>query len=79
MIDPAITEAIQKFPPEFGLRGFPGDTFRISRRHSYVSDLDRIPMLYVELKGDHDEWFSFAKGSVEELLAQVTPLSGEVK
>lgn len=78
--DAAIDAAIAQFPTMFKLRGHEG-TFRIGRRESYVSQ-GRI-MLYTQRlrttqvqngpsRGQYqDEWCDFAKGTVEELKAQV--------
>ena len=71
------------FPATFGLRAFPGDTFRISESSSYfngpmLSCEEQHLMLYVERhKKSHterkrgDEWVDFAKGTAEELRRQV--------
>jgi hypothetical protein len=64
----AIQDAAALFPPTFGLRGFPGETFRISVRSSYWSE--DVMYLYTDvLKGD--KWLSFCKGTVSELRAEV--------
>ena len=66
-----IRVAIERFPSTFGLRGFPGDVFRISPTSSYVSG-GRV-MLYTERK-DNGRWLDFSKGTESELRSEVTPL-----
>jgi hypothetical protein len=46
--DALVAEAADKFPATFGLRAFPGKTFRINRRQSYVTGGKTI-QLYVFL------------------------------
>jgi hypothetical protein len=69
-----LAEAIASFPATFGLRAFPGDTFRISRTSSYVNDTGAL-MLYTEIKktdfGNANDWLSFAKGTPEELRREI--------
>jgi len=67
-----IRAAIARFPATFGLRGFPGDVFRISPTSSYVSG-GRV-MLYTERK-DNDDWLDFSKGTESELRGEVTSLA----
>lgn len=62
-----IADAVSQFPPEFGLRGFPGERFRVSLRDSYVSD--GVVMVYTE-RDAGGMWLAFAKGTVGELLGQ---------
>jgi hypothetical protein len=64
-----IDEAIRRFPATFGLRGFPGEVFRISRTHSYIGD-SGAPVLYTERKSG-DDWPPFAKGSESEIRAEM--------
>ncbi len=67
----SLDAAIAKFPPTFGLRGFPGETFRVSRDSSYVSG--GSVMLYTEiLRGGI--WLDFAKGTPAELRSQIVEL-----
>jgi hypothetical protein len=62
-----------KFPPEFGLRAFPRDKFKILLGDSYMSE-GRV-ILYVGINGDRpDEWQAFCKGSPSELRTQVISL-----
>jgi hypothetical protein len=66
-----IRDAIARFPPTFGLRGFPGDVFRLSPTSSYVSG--GSVMLYTQRKeGDH--WLDFSKGTEPELRGEIVPL-----
>ena len=63
------------FTATFGLRAFPGDTFRISESSSYfggsmLSCEESELILYTERKRG-DEWVDFAKGTAEELRRQV--------
>jgi len=76
MMGPANEQAridaeIATFPKEFGLRAFPGRTFRINSFESFVSD-SRI-YLYVYVKRP-DGWAGFSKGTPGELRAQVVKL-----
>jgi hypothetical protein len=72
----AVERAMAEFPSVFGLRGFPGEIFRISKSYSYFNDSD-VLMLYTERKSK-GEWLSFAKGTVSELLVNVVPLKMSV-
>lgn len=67
--DEKIRAAIARFPATFGLRGFPGDVFRLSPAASYV-DGQRV-VLYTQRK-DGNQWLDFAKGSESELRREVT-------
>lgn len=68
----AVKRAKAEFPSVFGLRGFPGEIFRISESHSFFNDND-VLMLYTEIK-KNGAWLSFAKGTITELLVNVVPL-----
>ena len=69
--DAKIRDALARFPPTFGLRGFPGDVFRLSPTSSYVSGGN--VMLYTQRKeGDH--WLDFSKGTEPELRGEIVPL-----
>ena len=72
-INPSIVEAIKLFPAEFGLRGFPGDVFRMSPEASYLSDRG-LPILYTERRNADGSWSAFAKGCVAEMRSQVVAL-----
>ena len=67
--DEKIRAAIARFPATFGLRGFPGDVFRISPTASYVSG-GRV-LLYTQRK-DGNQWLDFSKGGESELRREVT-------
>ena len=69
--DANICYAVARFPPTFGLRGFPGDMFRLSPMSSYISGGN--VMLYTQRKeGDH--WLDFSKGTEPELRGEIVPL-----
>jgi hypothetical protein len=63
----------KKFPGEFGLHGFPGEVFRVSRTSSYVNDYGRV-VYYTERRMPNGKWADFAKGSESELRSQMTSL-----
>jgi hypothetical protein len=62
------------FPAEFGLRGFPGEVFRLSERASYFGDAPygspRPLMLYTERLCGDGQWHDFAKGTEREMRAE---------
>lgn len=70
--DSKIRDAIARFPPMFGLRGFPGDVFRLSPTSSYVSG--GHVMLYTQRK-DGDHWSDFSKGTEPELRGEIVSLA----
>lgn len=61
-----LSRAINEFPETFGLRAWPGDTFRISLDESYINDLGDVT-IYLERMQKDGGWKDFAKGSPEEL------------
>jgi hypothetical protein len=63
-----VSDAIAQFPPQFGLRGFPGEVFRLSTTASYVSE-GRV-QLYTQIKKAL-QWFDFAKATPNELRAEI--------
>jgi hypothetical protein len=66
----AVQVALDSFPIEFGLRGFPGEKFRCSPSASYYSTSYGV-MIYTQ-RYDHERgWLDFAKGSPGELRAQI--------
>lgn len=67
-----IRDAVARFPSTFGLRGFPGDVFRISPTSSYVSGGG--VMLYTQRRDD-GHWLDFSKGTEAELRREVVPLT----
>jgi hypothetical protein len=66
-----VADAMATFPETFGLLAYSG-TFRIGESQSYVNDYG-VVMLYTQ-KLIQGEWYDFAKGSPEELRAQIVPL-----
>ncbi len=65
-----IKRTANEFPSEFGLRGFPGEIFSISRAACFVND-DGGVMLYTQIKTG-GSWSDFAKTTVEELRREIT-------
>lgn len=65
-----INVVIDKFPKTFGLVGFPGKVFRISRSSSYISD-NRVVLYTQVLERSSNTWLDFAKGSESELREQL--------
>jgi hypothetical protein len=63
-----LAEAISKFPSTFGLREFPGKSFRISPESSFVSD-GKL-MIYTQILRD-GTWLDFAKEEQGELRRQI--------
>jgi hypothetical protein len=60
-----VAEVIASFPATFGLRAFPGLTFRLNTLGSYVSpDLGVQLVTQVERDG---KWLDFARGTPDEL------------
>jgi hypothetical protein len=67
-----IRRAIEEFPPTFGLRGFPGLTFKIWESYCYIS-MDKV-MLYTFVNRGTSEtpnWLAFAKATPEELRSEI--------
>lgn len=62
----AIKTAISNFPKTFGLRAFPGKTFCIDERASYVNSDGRV-MLYTYIRRDDGKYVAFAKDTVGSL------------
>lgn len=66
--------AICTFPARFGLRGYPGEEFRIGVAQSMLLDLvDGECRMYTQRLVD-GEWRDFAKGTVSELRRNVVAL-----
>ena len=63
-------EAVASFPATFGLRAFPGDTFRASLSSSYMG-FDQVVQVYTERLCEDGVWKSFAKGTAQELKLEV--------
>lgn len=68
-----------KLPQEFGLRGFPGETFRASRTASYVGDQGKV-VIYLSIRveyldqGTRIKWVDHSKGSLEEIKREMVRL-----
>ena len=72
MADQKVTDAIAQFPKEFGLRNFPGETFKISPFHSYLSDYPAPGTVYLyTYRRVGETWEAFAKGTPAELACEV--------
>jgi hypothetical protein len=71
-VDPIAAE-IYKFPATFGLSGFPGYLFRISRDASYIPNRSKAEevMLYTQVMCANGRWADFAKGSPAELRREI--------
>lgn len=68
-----IEKAIKRFPPTFGLRAYPGETFQISHTASYMSEGQ--VMLYLMVKRE-DGWQEFCKGTITELQQNIVSMKG---
>lgn len=66
-----IDEAMKGFPATFGLKAFPGKTFRVSNRASYVNESDDL-MLYTQVKSN-ENWLDFCKVGIAELHDEIRP------
>lgn len=60
------------FPPTFGLRGFPGDTFRVGLDACFVGDSGQM-VLYTR-RWNGVAWVDFAKGSAAEIRREMVVL-----
>lgn len=70
-----IAQAVAEFPPEFGLRAFPGKRFKIVEGASYYSNGPVLYTYVLQTEGEwKGEWFAFAKGTPGELRAQMVRL-----
>jgi len=77
VIDPdRIKAAIKGFPPQFGLRAFPGDTFCVNEMSCYINDRNEV-VLYTFIKFFDGSWGAFSKGTVDELWREVVALPGQ--
>jgi hypothetical protein len=73
MLDAETAIALrQRFSFAFGLRGFPGDTFRVNTMNSYIGDDGQL-VIYTD-RWDGLTWQAFAKASEKELRAQMVRL-----
>jgi hypothetical protein len=74
MLDAETAIALrQRFPYAFGLRGFPGDTFRVNTMNSYIGDDDRLVIYTDRWDAGKQTWVAFAKASEDELKRESTP------
>ncbi len=75
-VDSRITEAIGKFPTEFGLRGFPGKRFTINEYDSYFETIDgkEYMRLYVHIVREDGTTDAFAKANSNEVELQMVHL-----
>lgn len=64
-LDELIGKLERKFGKTFGLRGFAGMTFRISRGASFLTETG-TPLIYTQRLMDSGEWLDFAKGTPSE-------------
>ena len=64
-----LDAAIARFPATFGLRAFPGRTFRIEPAASWFGD--NGPVLYVYALDSSGSWLAFSKGSEAELKKEI--------
>jgi hypothetical protein len=71
-----IKDAMSRFPETFGLRAFPGETFRISEGASYLSQWGKAEslQLYTQRLCEDGVWKDFAKGDEAELRRNVVKL-----
>lgn len=73
MLDAETAIALrQRFSFSFGLRDFPGDTFRVNTMNSYIGDDGQL-VIYTD-RWDGSMWQAFAKGSEKELRAEMVRL-----
>jgi hypothetical protein len=62
----------RRFSHAFGLRGFPGDTFRVNTMNSYIGDAGQL--VICTDRWDGSMWQAFAKSSEDELRAEMVRL-----
>ncbi len=75
-----VIEAVAKFPAVFGLRAFPGKTYRVSLGNSFVSE--GVVQIVVQTKTTADEqqkfrlaeWADFGRDAADNVLAQIVKL-----
>lgn len=68
-----IADVAAEFPMTFGLWAFPGDTFRVSIRGSYIGTYGQV-MLYTQRWTRDGYWECFAKSTPQELSTQICPI-----
>ena len=69
-----VSAWIKAFPTTFGLRAFPGDTFKLSRRASFYSPGVGV-QLYVFRQSDNGDWLEFSKATPQELTHHLTHIA----
>ncbi len=70
--DEQAAEITAQFPGTFGLRGFPGDVFRVSLTASFMGDHGTL-VIYTE-RWNGTVWQDFAKGSAAEIMREMVKL-----
>lgn len=65
----AVSKAAAKFPESFGLRGFPGQRFKINKAASYESPINSGNVLLYVFTEDGK---AFSKGTPSELRREIT-------
>lgn len=66
-----IAKVIDTFPVTFGLRGFPGDLFKISESASYFGGAKNETLMLYTARWDGKNWNDFAKGTEYELRREI--------
>lgn len=73
----AVAAAVASFPATFGLRGFPGRTFRACPRASYYGQNGVI--VYTAVRTESGVWSDWTKGSPAEVRREMTADPNEAK
>lgn len=71
-----VSAWIAAFPATFGLRAYPGDTFKVCPRASFYSPGVGV-QLYVLRRRDNGDWLEFAKDTPKELAYNITHIALE--
>lgn len=66
----ALAATVASFPGSFGLRAFPGKTFRASLASSYFNDFGEA-MIYTQVRNADGTWSDFAKSTDRELRSEI--------
>jgi hypothetical protein len=69
-----IAKVIATFPATFGLRGYPGEIFRLSLDASFFSDSTSKALYLYTQRQDGDKWSCFVKGTESELRRNIVKL-----
>lgn len=87
--DEHLASVISTFPKTFGLRAYPGETFRIGHSESYVTRKNKSfartgddpstweVTLYTQIRAPGGKWQDFVKGTPDEVRSQMVPLKAE--